>query len=396
MKAKIKSIVDKNYKQVSKEEYFENLFRCFDMEEDTSDKTFEQIHNMDICGKQDILDLWKSEPSLYYNLSSATVLQSFGGYHDPSKIRRNEIVKKIMKTLENKIAKGRQTYNYNIQLFNINKINQKIKVGDFKIINKNEFLNLFESEKSKKWREIKTKDDTVFWSCTLTVSEKYRGLELIEEYLELFTNTIRVLYMVTNPKESINFLNGNTQSYRDVIIVNKSGNATGPSKIDRRFKSVNLQDEIFKKFDPIWEKLFRINSENNEIFKRIQTSLIWLGESMEELSIEQAFVKAIFSLEGIIGKKNSGNIAESLSTNVAVILCDDYESRMKMKKKVKRLYSVRSKAVHGESMSCSLQEYLDVCQIVRNIILRFINDPEFNKFDNFYQIEEKINKILYS
>jgi hypothetical protein len=123
---------------------------------------------------------------------------------------------------------------------------------------------------------------------------------------------------------------------------------------------------------------------------------MWLGESMEEHSIERAFVKAIFSLEGIIGKKNSGGIAESLSTNVAVILCDDYENRMKMKKKVKKLYRVRSKAVHGESMSCSLQEYLDVCQIVRNIIFKFINDPEFKKLEKFDQIEEKINKTLYS
>lgn len=202
--------------------------------------------------------------------------------------------------------------------------------------------------------------------------------------------------MATNPNESINFLNGNEQSYRDIIILNESGNATGPSRIDRILKKVNLQDKIFNEFDPIWDKLFRVHSENNEIFKRIQTSLMWLGESMEEHSIEQAFVKAIFSLEGIIGKKNSGSIAESLATNVAVILCDDYDSRMKMKKKVKRLYGVRSKAVHGESMCCSLQEYLDICQIVRNIILKFINDSEFNKFDKFDQIEEKINKTLYS
>ncbi|MFC0906995.1 hypothetical protein ACFHWD_20255 [Clostridium sp. MT-14] len=396
MKTKIKTIVDRNYKEVPKEEFYKSFFRRYNMEEDTTIEAYLQIQGMNVCGKQDILDFWKSEPRLYYNLSFKTVLNSFGGYYDPSEIRKNEIVDDIMKKLERKLEEGRQLYNYNVQLFNICKVDQKIKIGDFEIINKSEFLNLFESEKAKKWRDKKTSDDTVFWSCSLTVSEKYRGLELIEDYIELFTNTIRVLYMVTDPKESINFLNGNGQSRRDIIMINESGLATGPSKIDKIFKIVNLQDKIFNEFDPIWDKLFRINTKNNEIFNRIQTSLMWLGESMEEHSIERAFVKAIFSLEGIIGKKNSGGIAESLSTNVAVILCDDYENRMKMKKKVKKLYRVRSKAVHGESMSCSLQEYLDVCQIVRNIIFKFINDPEFKKLEKFDQIEEKINKTLYS
>ncbi|MBU3199496.1 hypothetical protein LL037_23830 [Clostridium estertheticum] len=396
MKTKIKTIIDKNYKEVPKEEYFRSFFKANNMEENTTVETNIQIQNMNVSGEQDILNFWKSEPNLYYNLSFETVLNSFGGYYDPSKISKREIVSTIMKGLERKLEEGKQIYGYNIQLFNISKINQKIKIGDFEIINKNEFLNLFESDVAKKWRGKNTSDDTVFWSCTLPVSEKYRGLELVEKYIELFINTIRVLYMVTDPKESINFFNGNEQSYRDITIINESGIATGPSKVDKRFKIVNLQDKRFKEFDPIWDKLFRINTENNEIFKRIQTSLMWLGESMEENRTEQAFVKAIFSLEGIIGKKNSGGIAESLSTNVAVILCSDYESRMKMKKKVKRLYSVRSKAVHGESMICSLQEYLDVCQIVRNIIFKFINDPEFNKFDKFDQIEQKINKTLFS
>lgn len=393
MKNKIKKIVDKNYKEVSKEEYYK---RFLNLEVDATVETDVQIQDMNVCGKQDILDFWNSELELYYNMSFETVLSLFGGYYDPSEINKKDIVNAIMESLKRKLEEGQQIYNYNIQLFNITKINQKIKVGDFEILNKNAFVDLFTSEEGKTWRRKITSDDAIFWSCNLKISEKYRGLELIEEYIKLFINSIRVLYMVTNPKESIDFLNGNNQSARNVTIINQLGMSTGPQKRDKVLKIVDLQDKIFKEFNPIWDKLFRINTKNNEIFKRIQISLMWLGESMEENSIEQAFVKAIFSLEGLIGKNNSGSIAENLSTNVAVILCDDYESRMKMKKKVKRLYNIRSKAVHGESMVCSPQEYLDACQIVRNIIFKLINDSEFNKFDKFDQIESKINKTLYS
>lgn len=388
MKESIKKIVGKHYVSISKQEYINRIFAVFDSSviEDT------EVEHMYTYGKSEIYKLWRTNPDLYYNLEFDSLLKVFR-IRFPEESKNHDVVNIILKKIEDMIARDKQIYIYNVELFNIKKLNEAIVIGDFSLLNKEEFIKTVSSLEGKEWWK-RLDENQVFWRCSLEVSEKYRGLELIEEYIRLFTNAIRVLNIEQFPRVRINFLNHSPPSRKNIIF-NTKEQPTGPTKRDYIYSIVDITQTKLDEFHEIWNHLFRIRANKNEIFERIELAITWLGESMEESRTEQALVKATFALESLVGR-NKNSISDNLATYTAFILGVDFEARKQIKARVKYLYHIRSRVVHGKEEVCFEYQYLEMCDYAKSIINKFIKDPRFRSFTTFKEIEEYVENALLS
>ena len=190
MKKKIEKIVFNHYVSISDQEF---INRIIAKNNSSSNIEESEISHMYTYGKSDIYELWRTEPDLYYNLELDSVFKVFGKRF-PAEYKKHNVVNNIVTTIHDMISKDKQVYTYNVELFNIKNLNETIQIGDFELLNKEEFIKRVASLEGKEWWEKSLNENQVFWRCSLEVSEKYRGLEIMEEYIKLFTNAVRVLY----------------------------------------------------------------------------------------------------------------------------------------------------------------------------------------------------------
>ena len=216
MKKKIENIVSNHYVSMSDQEYINKISAKYISSSNIEDT---EISHMYTYGKSDIYKLWRTEPELYYNLELESVYKVFRKRF-PAEYKKRDVINNIVKTIHDMISKDKQVYTYNVELFNINNLNETIHIGDFILLNKEEFIKTVTSLEGKEWWKNSLNENQVFWRCSFEVSEKYRGLEIIEDYIKLFTNAVRVLYIDNFPKMRINFLNTHNPTYRKNIIFN--------------------------------------------------------------------------------------------------------------------------------------------------------------------------------
>jgi hypothetical protein len=86
---------------------------------------------------------------------------------------------------------------------------------------------------------------------------------------------------------------------------------------------------------------------NNDLAKRVNSSLDWLFESRREPSIYASIIKTSIALEALLIFTDSENLSKSLSDRVAYILSPFPDVRQKLSKIISQFYNIRSSIIHG-------------------------------------------------
>lgn len=99
-----------------------------------------------------------------------------------------------------------------------------------------------------------------------------------------------------------------------------------------------------------------------ELNKRVMSSINWLYESRREFKINASVVKSAIALESLLIFSESESLARTLAERTAFLLSNTIETRQKISRIILRFYEVRSGIVHGSQKKAKkLSENLIEC-----------------------------------
>lgn len=151
-------------------------------------------------------------------------------------------------------------------------------------------------------------------------------------------------------------------------------------------------------FDKIWS-LLSINSKN-KLQRRIALSIEWLGQAYRDSLPQNMFLKAAISLEIIFTYQEetiiTPSILSQISESVALILGHDADTKLAIEQDVKKLYGKRSSIVHAGSNNIDSDLIHKILAYSRYVILRLLNDDEYNKLTSIESLYEYLKRKKYS
>jgi hypothetical protein len=149
------------------------------------------------------------------------------------------------------------------------------------------------------------------------------------------------------------------------------------------------------------------NSLNKSSFCQKDIYIRYFAESMCEEKLEDKLIKLTIAMENILLPKEKLELSNKFATRAAFILSDEYEERKEIYKFFKKMYSERSKIVHGDIEKANLtreelKKYFDYC---RKIICLYIENKNKNLWNkklledislgkNAFEGENSLNRNL--
>lgn len=106
--------------------------------------------------------------------------------------------------------------------------------------------------------------------------------------------------------------------------------------------------------------------ELTDFEERIWVALYWYGEAMTERELNSLIIKYATCLESLFNSREGG-ISEQISEFTAHVIGGTKDERINIYNSIKKLYSIRSNAVHGGSIASSLNsdflsQIMGVCE----------------------------------
>ena len=117
--------------------------------------------------------------------------------------------------------------------------------------------------------------------------------------------------------------------------------------------------------------LFEVDARTLLNRARVLTSLRLLSEAKRHREAYVSSVLAFAAIESVLGKEKEG-ISEQLARRAAVLLCPNANDRQRATQVIKKLYGVRSRIVHGESIDVADQEVTKIVQISELVLLALL------------------------
>jgi hypothetical protein len=133
------------------------------------------------------------------------------------------------------------------------------------------------------------------------------------------------------------------------------------------------------------ETLKKDATQWTDLEKRLISAIDWFGLAVRSSFDVHRFVNLMTAVEALLadeGDYREGGISYRLQERVALILGERLEQRLSIQDKVKRLYIVRSKIVHGDTQEVSREDLDSQAALTINVILALVNKlPNWTTFD---------------
>jgi hypothetical protein len=121
---------------------------------------------------------------------------------------------------------------------------------------------------------------------------------------------------------------------------------------------------------------------------------------MADPSPQSAFIKAAIALEIIFTYTErdiiTPSIMNQISESIALILGSSVDERLKLEKRVKELYGLRSKIVHSGKKDINQADYETLLEIARSVIIRILTSDKLNSVDCVEKLYNILKKFKYS
>ncbi|MEM3172892.1 MAG: HEPN domain-containing protein [Candidatus Nitrosotenuis sp.] len=138
-------------------------------------------------------------------------------------------------------------------------------------------------------------------------------------------------------------------------------------------------------FNQITSEYMELTQRENNEYIKIAMDYFRLG--MMEYRKENSIIDFFIALEALFSKEGP-KIEHSISNRVATLLGMDVNHRKGILRKVRELYSIRSKIVHGSKTEINEVDRLQLVRWVRESILRFL------VLSNHYQNRDEIIRLI--
>lgn len=153
-------------------------------------------------------------------------------------------------------------------------------------------------------------------------------------------------------------------------------------------------DEWFTNIENILIKFYH-DQKLSKLEGRIWTALYWFSEAVDETETNQSLIKYATCLEALFNAREGG-ISEQISEFTAYVVGQNSQEKMEIYQNIKKLYSLRSKLVHGSKIQeKDLESYLAyimrVCDLSIKGMSYIANHPNFSGSNGY---EKFINHLL--
>lgn len=179
------------------------------------------------------------------------------------------------------------------------------------------------------------------------------------------------------------------------------------SKKDLEFMEEHGLDEICK----------ILQKEPSEYDKRLLTGIYWYGEAVSittsnkevgdgkrDTEIEnfeffnrgEKLLKLFTALESVFNFSKEEQITRNISERTAMILDDDYDNRIDIRKRIIRIYDDRSIAVHQGVTYVNEEDLSWLTGCVRGVLYKLIEFKKEHGFDSSKELCEYIEELILS
>lgn len=144
-------------------------------------------------------------------------------------------------------------------------------------------------------------------------------------------------------------------------------------QVTSKYRQGNKREEIwFHQCETIIEKYIK-NDDVTDFQKRVWTALYWFGEAMVERESNSLIIKYATCLEALFNSREGG-ISEQIAEFTAFINSTLTDERIYIYDNVKKLYQLRSSAVHGGYTGVGIDEIFlyQIRRICEDAIIRMI------------------------
>ena len=137
-----------------------------------------------------------------------------------------------------------------------------------------------------------------------------------------------------------------------------------------------------------------LKESKNEVEELTLRAVYWAGRATVEQIREESFLLFTVALECLIlPGSETDELRYRLSLRVARLLGNDARERKKIMKKTKKLYDIRSKIVHSGYYAVAEEEYAEIYDITRRIILDLLINRYIRRFDKLEKFEQWFNEL---
>ncbi|WP_157958446.1 HEPN domain-containing protein [Salinicola lusitanus] len=244
---------------------------------------------------------------------------------------------------------------------------------------KEQVSSLFDSEFEVK-HKYNQDYDLVAIECLIDAKDHWKALELSNSMFNKFELLLAFLLNEKYMDYSVGVLRVNFKPYQDAVINFDGGVISGDEKNNGFISSLDvstLNSLLPREYTDFYDSLVRIALTPTTSFDRKMASAIeWLGESYMDTNKASAYLKAVIALEALLKLDEKGVITASVMSSIAeqcaFLHGNTVDERINVEKKVKELYSERSKIAHTGTNSVSPKKLRVVREFVALTILRLI------------------------
>jgi hypothetical protein len=131
--------------------------------------------------------------------------------------------------------------------------------------------------------------------------------------------------------------------------------------------------------------------------ERLISAIRWAGKGSITRNRENAFIFYAIALEALLlGQTHKEQLSYKLRLRVAHLLGLKNSSRSKIRDRVSKLYSIRSKIVHCGSNKLSQSDLEELRIITQSCIIRLLSDPIFKDFSKEEDLENWFEEKIVS
>jgi lambda repressor-like predicted transcriptional regulator len=215
--------------------------------------------------------------------------------------------------------------------------------------------------------------------CTIAepVRARERAIEETRRALEVLTFANAALYYYHPRADAAAALDGELPTIAPRIPVISDGMLH--TSITRTPTSwpIELSPEKLERLDEVgfWQLVDLLGHPRrtlSEFGQALLRSVHWFAASQAQVELENRLLNLITSLEALVGPKNREPISTYVAEAVALLIADEYESRVRVKKFLADAYRARSAVSHGGDKVVSKADVDELRWIVSTLLGKLI------------------------
>jgi hypothetical protein len=223
------------------------------------------------------------------------------------------------------------------------------------------------------------------------VAEPLRARELAEQEthraLDLLRYSIPALHL-DKDKVEVGLSSQVPSSFQPSLALSSIGFEQGRRRLNYFYEISRKNCEILERMHifELSEVLTKSHDQVNEFEKILLRGIHWFACSQTQVERENKILNLTTCLEVFFTPEERDPISNSIAEGVALVLGKDLIERKHLKKRVKDLYSLRSKISHGKHKTVLDQDMIDLQGIAMSLLIKM---TEWRK--DFFSLSDLMN-----